>query len=237
MDQKSVMETELRDRILEKASAFGASLAGVVDFTALAESPTYAIMGYELPRPPWAKSILVLALAHEEADLELDWWDRQKGGTPGNRTLMDIAKRLAEWTKSRFDIYARLLPYHPSQGGVFLKGAAALAGLGIIGANNLLVTPRFGPRVRLRALFLDAELEATPAIDFSPCQSCAMPCRRTCPREAFAFDAYQRDFCLKQMAMDEAESASAHRLLPFLPSPHVKYCRACELACPVGRQK
>ncbi len=238
MNQKNLMEAmdpdSLHSRIVETALEFGASLAGVVDFTALRESPTYAIMGHELERPPWAKSILVIALAHDEAEPELDWWNKQKGGTPGNRRLMDVAKNLAEWAKIEYDIYARSLPYHYSQGGIFLKGAAALAGLGVIGANNLLITPRFGPRVRLRALFLDAELESSPKIDFAPCESCPMPCRKACPREAFTFDAYNRDYCLKQMAMDETASASAHRLLPFLPSTHVKYCRACELACPVG---
>ncbi|MCP4694497.1 MAG: hypothetical protein GY859_41090 [Desulfobacterales bacterium] len=225
----------LRDRIVDKVLALGASIAGVVDFTALRESPTYAIMGYELTRPPWASSILVIGLAHDESSPELDWWDRRKGGTPGNRKLMEIARSLADWARDELDIYARLLPYHPSQGGIFLKGAVALAGLGVIGANNLLITPRYGPRVRLRALFLDAELASTPSIHFSPCESCPMPCRKACPQNAFTFDAYNRDFCLKQMAMDEAVSASAGRFLPYLPSPHVKYCRACELACPVGR--
>lgn len=225
----------LRSRIVEKMLEAGASLAGVVDFAALRESPVYAIMGHELRRPAWAKSILVIGLAHEETSPGLDWWDRGKGGTPGNRELMKIARKTAEWAKKRYEIYARLLPYHYSQGGVFLKGAATLAGLGTIGANNLLVTPEYGPRVRLRAMFLDVELESTTGPPFSPCDACPMPCREACPRGAFTFGSYNRDFCLKQMAADEGASAAAARLLPFLPSTHVKYCRACELACPVGR--
>jgi epoxyqueuosine reductase len=39
----------------------------------------------------------------------------------------------------------RPLPYKVEEGGMFLKDAATLAGLGIIGKNNLLITPEFEP--------------------------------------------------------------------------------------------
>ena len=85
-----------------------------------------------------------------------------------------------------FEIAAQPLPYHVEKGGIFLKDAAMLAGLGIIGANNLLITPQFGPRVRLRALFLDCELAApTGPLNFSPCDGCNQPCWEACPQQAF----------------------------------------------------
>jgi len=84
-----------------------------------------------------------------------------------------------------FSINARPLSYRIEEGGIFLKDAAALAGLGIIGKNNLLITPEYGPRVRLRALFLDLDLEPTGPIDFAPGEACDMPCRRACPQKAF----------------------------------------------------
>lgn len=37
--------------------------------------------------------------------------------------------------------------------------------------NNLVITPEFGPRTRLGALFLEVELEPTGPIDFNPCET------------------------------------------------------------------
>ncbi len=101
--------------------------------------------------PRGAKSVLVLALVHKAAEPELDWWDAE-GDSLGNRKLESIAKALRESLKEALNTTAHLLPYHVGKGGIFLKDASVLAGVGIIGMNNLLITPEFGPRIRLRAL-------------------------------------------------------------------------------------
>ncbi len=46
--------------------------------------------------------------------------------------------------------------------GVSMRHAAAIAGLGEFGWNNLFLTPRFGPRIRFSAVLTDAPLEADP---------------------------------------------------------------------------
>ncbi|GAB4278899.1 MAG: hypothetical protein Kow0092_34700 [Deferrisomatales bacterium] len=60
-----------------------------------------------------------------------------------------------------------------------------LAGLGCLGRNNLLVTPAFGPRARLRAVAVEPALAPTGPSGFDPCPDCPAPCRTACPREAF----------------------------------------------------
>lgn len=220
--------------IIQKAKAFGASLAGIVPVASLENAPSYEICA-NVEWPEEAKSLLVLALVHEISEPELDWWDDRPGGTPGNRQLGSIAKSLTQWLKEEFDIDARPLPYHVENGGIFLKDAAALAGLGCIGRNNLLITQEFGPRVRFRALFLDVDLQPTGPIDFSPCETCDMPCRRMCPRKAFSNGSYRRAPCNEQMKEDVANKVvleeSNH---DDSPSICIKYCRSCELACPVA---
>ncbi|CAB1081528.1 hypothetical protein D1AOALGA4SA_9178 [Olavius algarvensis Delta 1 endosymbiont] len=47
------------------------------------------------------------------------------------------------------------------RGGIFFKDSGVLAGLGSIGKNNLLVTPEYGPRIRVWPLLFDAELKPT----------------------------------------------------------------------------
>jgi epoxyqueuosine reductase len=222
--------------VLQKALSLGASAAGVVSLDAVRALPLH-------PRhvtadwPDAARSVVVLALEHPPGDPALDWWDNRPGKTPGNRRLRKAAKRLAAWLERSLGTSAWNLPYAIEDGGLFLKDAAALAGLGVIGRNNLLITPAFGPRVRLRALLIDQELPTGGLPDgFNPCTGCDAPCRGACPQEAFRGGAYDLDLCQRQMAADEANPFRVMDVTSMTYSIHcIKYCRACELACPVGR--
>jgi epoxyqueuosine reductase len=230
-----VYRSDITARIIAQAKTFGASLAGMVRIGALEGAPSYDRCGL-IPRLPGAGSLLVLALVHEPSRPELDWWDDRKGGTPGNRRMEETAMNLARWLKEELTISATLLPYHMERGGVFLKDAAILAGLGVIGKNNLLLTPQFGPRVRLRAMLVEVEVEPPETLEFNPCARCCMPCTRACPREAFARDSYDRLHCSDQMKENEANRVSiAGAGKGTAPRLCTLYCRACELACPVAR--
>lgn len=223
-------------QIIENAKAFGASLAGITSVASLKNSPSHKV-GRKLRWPGGAKSVLVLALHHKTSEPKLDWWDNKEGGTPGNRQMIRTAASLRQWLKEEFNINAQPLPYHVERGGIFLKDAAALARLGAIGKNNLLITPQFGPRVRLCALFMDVELEPAGPIDFAPCEGCDMPCRRVCPEKAFASGSYVKALCNEQMKKDEANKVVFKEVdNDHSPSMLVKYCRTCELSCPVARQ-
>jgi epoxyqueuosine reductase QueG len=63
------------------------------------------------------------------------------------------------------------------------KHAAALAGLGTIGRHSLLITPEFGPRVRLACLLTEASLEPSPMNEEQYCVNCDA-CIRECPAQA-----------------------------------------------------
>ena len=199
-------------------------MAGMASVAALHDSPSYTKQG-RAQKPQAFRSALVLALVHSESEPELDWWG-VPWGTAGNKKLAQIAKRLAGELKDAFGIRSQPLPYAIEKGGTYLKDAAVLAGLGVIGANNLLTTPQFGPRVRLRALLLDAELPPASELDFTPCDACDRPCWGACPQGAFPAGSYSRALCDVQMKTDEGRAVTL-----------VKYCRACELACPVGREQ
>jgi epoxyqueuosine reductase len=221
------------ERIIDTAKSFGASLVGFTHAVSLRNSPSDDACGHTGVFNK-ALSILVIALAHKAASPELDWWDNARGGTPGNRMLMSISGNLVQWLTEQ-EIHARDVPYNVEKGGIFLKEAAVLSGIGIAGKNNLLVTPEYGPRVRLRAVFIDMNLESTGLLDFNPCESCSMPCRKVCPRNAFISGFYSSSLCYKQMNDDEANAVICEES-EYYASPRmcVKYCRSCELACPVG---
>ena len=62
------------------------------------------------------------------------------------------------------------------------KDAAREAGLGSIGRHGLLITPRFGPRVRLACLLTEAEVESSPVNPVDYCINCDA-CIRICPAQ------------------------------------------------------
>jgi len=256
-------------QIVDVAREMGASLAGIAGVEQLKDSPSHHILnmhtGLEIadfPGIAWpaaASSALVIAVSHPKDEPELDWWNVD--GSPGNRALIRICRELSRWIQQQLGVETQRLPYSVEGGGVYLKDAAVLAGLGCIGRNNLLVTPEFGPRVRLRAMLLEADLAPTGPIDFDPCRDCEGYCRDACPQHAFgeavlspagtgmstlpARDGhFARARCLVQMDQDVQDSgvqagasaASAALDMEGMPpiDERVHYCRRCELACPVG---
>lgn len=258
---------ETGKQIIEIAIENGASLAGIASTESLKSSSSHLVytkMGnYEgigtirdddtLPHsqlfnwPDSARSVLVVGLSHPEERPELDWWEGR--GTLGNRLLIDILERTRRQIENNLNMGTRKLHYYVEKGGVFLKDAAVLAGFGCIGKNNMLVTPAYGPRIRLRALFLEAEVDPTGPVEFDPCADCKVLCRRVCPENAMdekvlvfksidsardlpARDgAYNREICNIRMEKDVSESRKSG---PDEQAP-IKYCRECEFVCPVGK--
>jgi epoxyqueuosine reductase len=206
----TLSRSELTEKIVEKAKSLGAAIAGVARVESLKDSPSHRIypkigMDLELPWqdakddvkpdevawPADAVSAVVIGVAHNADEPELDWWDGK--GTPGNRMLIRINKKLSEWIEKTFPVKTYKLPYFVEKGGIFLKDAAVMAGLGCIGKNNLVITPGYGPRLRFRALLLDREAEATGPLEFNPCEDCNQPCRKACPIKAFQNTVYSAD--------------------------------------------
>jgi len=272
------MTTAKRDAIVAKARQMGAALAGIASVELLKKSPSHEISGKigvqtdrvgsapgaagfdEIQWPNRAKSALVIAVSHPEGQPELDWWDGFRG-SPGNRVLIRINRELSAWLEETLGIKTHKIPYHINKGGIYLKDAATLAGLGCIGKNNLLITSKLGPRVRLRAMLLEEELAPTGPLAFDPCSGCPEFCRDACPQNAFSESVYSpiemgvdalpgrsgcfsRTACWIQMDTDVEDSGVVFDTAQ--PSQVdveelsgtrdvIKYCRQCELACPVGR--
>jgi epoxyqueuosine reductase len=274
MGKSSVLE-QMTMRIVGRATAAGASLAGIASVDQLRKSPSHEIfqvigmnvgavgsrkMGgdFQIELPDQFRSVLVIAVSHPESKPELDGW--QEGGTPGNSVLIKINSDVSGWIEETFGARTFSLPYHIEKGGMFLKDAAVLAGLGCLGKNNMLVTREFGPRVRLRAMLLGEELPPTGPVDFDPCQGCEEPCKNVCPQKAFddilyssretglvslpgRSGCYDRNLCNVQMEEDIQSALSAEGKAMGQAgagkqleegSVRVKYCRLCEYACPVG---
>ena len=69
-------------------------------------------------------------------------------------------------------------PFGPD-GMISLRVIGVAAGLGELGHSKVLLTPQFGPRQRVFAVFTDAELEPTPLVTDPICDGC-QSCVREC---------------------------------------------------------
>jgi len=242
--------------VIAKAKDLGASLAGIARIEDLKASKSYEVYSqnpfYETYDPnspnyfefkgikwrPEHKSLLVWALSHPKSEPALDYWSMKVPGfTPGNRIMRRQSKQIRLWLEAEFGIKAYSLPYQIEFGGAFLKDSAHLAGLGVIGRNNLLVTPEFGTRVRLRGMFIEAELEPTGPIDFAPCYGCDRPCHKACPQNAFRSGKFERRLCAIENDKREADVEILDGSIMGIDesSEVTKPCRYCELACPVAQ--
>ena len=240
------MMSLLSTEIIAKAESFSGIKAGIARLEDILKAPSYQAVpdgewstilsneGTVAEWPPVLKSVLVLGLRHPEDNLRLDWWDG--GNTMGNRLLMEISDSLKQWFKEELGLSALPLPYHIEWGGLFLKDAAVLAGLGIVGSNNLLLNPEWGPRIRFRSILIEGELEpARPIEGFSPCESCGEICHSACPQNVFSTGAYYRPNCIAQLNADIANKMPDGEVgEDRIPRLVIKYCRACEFACPAG---
>ena len=205
----------------------------------------------EVNWPVGGKSVIVIAYAHPEGKPELDYWYGSRDPI-GNQKLIQIVKALMEWLKKDYGISPFHLPYHVERGGIYLKDAAVYAGMGCIGKNNILVTPEYGSQVRLRGLTLDIDLPSTGPTAFDPCAFCDERCKRACPQKSFReqiytpqqfgreelpgrIGDYDRTICNIQMKVDEDIAVEQNVEGIEEPVRVVKYCRICELSCPVGK--
>ncbi|MFH1152347.1 MAG: epoxyqueuosine reductase [Pseudomonadota bacterium] len=257
--------------ILKKTKELGASLSGFASVKELKEAPSFTFaplmpdagkgvgtrkneLGLKPGEVAWpenAKTLLVIAVSHPEDRPELDWWFG-KIDPPGNRVLAGVVSQMCTWITTGYGIATVHLPYHVEKGGTYLKDASVLAGIGCIGRNNILVTPEYGPRVRLRALALDADLPSTGPTAFNPCKHCNDLCRKACPQKAFEHQIYtfkdydqeilpgrdghyHRASC--NLQMDDDIAAAREETIEGIDRPVkvIKYCRRCEQACPVGK--
>lgn len=101
------------------------------------------------------------------------------------------------------------------------KHAAEAAGLGTIGRHSLLVTPEFGPRVRLACLLTEAELRPTPRMDGKLCDGCNI-CIEGCPAHALGEPRNGETYVINKYACNAFRTASGS-------------CAECMRMCTQGR--
>lgn len=161
-------------------------------------------------------------------DLILDAWSHRDGkGTWGYQFVDGVIEQLCNRIRrylQKKKYKSVVIPYQP---GLFLKEAAALAGIGPIGKNNLLMTEGFGSQVRLRAIATNAPLlYGEPKTKSPNCENCTI-CMDACPANAFPEEKYSRELCIKYMLTHQKQLSNNTAI----------DCNVCIESCPVTRGK
>jgi epoxyqueuosine reductase QueG len=227
-------------------SLYEAALARVADIDLLGVAAVADTRGTPLYKSavslmPSARSIVVLGMEifAEVADLVVP---DKKMGEAAARDLIGphydfLNGRLNRGIYELAKVYRaagfRCLPL-PSQGtpvdGRYLDGllsfkhAGEYAGLGVIGRSSLLITPAFGPRVRLACLLTDAAIPPGDRLDDNPCAGCGALCVASCPCGALSMPADGQIYAINKYACSAYRSAAG-------------CCVTCLSVCPAGARR
>jgi epoxyqueuosine reductase len=232
--KQEAMSSCLQERIL----GWGASLVGFADLTGLVC----------LPFSHWPNAVSIAVALDREVMAGL-----RDGPTPEyyeeyervNRLLNEIAAKCAEFVsslgygaepfpativdKSRPDEYERTLSVAFQH-----KSAGTRAGLGWIGKSALLVTPQFGPRVRLATVFTDMPLDVGIAVTAGRCGDCRA-CLLACPAGAIKGQEWQVGLPREELIDAPGCRAKAKQLLLERVGVEDAVCGVCVSMCPVGQ--
>jgi len=231
-ERKSATENAILQDLISKLDV------STVGIAKLAEWKGTKLEETALSLLPQARSVVVFALEIYPEILELTSPGKTMGAASLNDLLVSDAGYLSgRLTKVAYDVAKasrsvglKALPL-PAAGcpldtrfleAVFsYKHAGQAAGLGKIGWHSLLITPSFGPRVRLSACLTEAELEPTTIDMTLECDSCGI-CLDNCPAGALAKPQAGEQYVISKFACSSFRTASGA-------------CSECMRVCPAGR--
>ncbi len=196
---------------------------------------------------PTVKSVVLLAYYA---------WDKSVNIAVDSSYLPNREQQTPNVPEERYQLYYEILKnkawsivdYLTKQGyeaclslSIPLKTSAIRGGLGSQGKNTLLVTPTYGPRIRLIAVLTTAELEVDEPFTDDLCGKCEK-CITACPTKAL--EPYQITItrCLtyaaeQPNAQDVPEDVrKLDKKLVRRPTPNSYLeCSTCIDVCPIGK--
>lgn len=113
------------------------------------------------------------------------------------------------------------------------KAAAVRSGLGWIGRSSLLITRKYGPRIRLSTLFTDIPLETNTSIEENACGKC-QKCVDACPAGAIVGNHWSAGMPREQLIdVKKCDCWKVNNYSQF----HGHVCGICVAVCPHGYKK
>jgi epoxyqueuosine reductase QueG len=246
--------SDLTDDIKHLARKQGAHLVGIASVDRFEGAPK----GHhptDLLRQ--AKSVVVIAHRYFQSVLECDRFGKQSELIPEDE-VWDVQQTVFQFMYDTANmrlqmIAAQLASFLEEQGHASLplpaggyrigagryaffshRHAAVLAGLGEFGLNNLLLTPKYGPRVRLNSMITTAELKPDPLCEgpICPGEECGL-----CMRAHKCFgEIHELEMAGKTMRLGRFMGCSPTMCKREDREGTLPYIRYCWGVCPVGKK-
>ena len=124
-----------------------------------------------------------------------------------HRRLNDIGWEIAGYLEEKgftavpitSDVPIDMMEKRGLWGDLSHRHIAVASGLGKIGRSQLLLTPQFGPRVRLISIVTTAPLEPDRELEWKPCPEGCTLCIDHCPAQAISIDSFDKVACVRLM--------------------------------------
>ena len=242
----------LTQNVKEEARKTGFTTVGISNLDGLCDLP-YGKTDYagvlkmpeqELPR---VRSVILMAIhawdaafniVVDSSELQFDKKHKPKVAFENYQLYHEIAMSKA-WVVAHY-LQKKGFDSVPSF-GIPLKTAAVRCGLGCQGKSTLLVTPDFGPRVRLVSVLTTAELDIDEPYEEDLCKDCER-CILACPAKAIEPYKVKVNKCMVYSS-ENPRSTDVHdetrelekRLTERPTSNSYLECSTCLEACPVGK--
>jgi epoxyqueuosine reductase len=232
--------TERSRHIKSIARQAGAELAGIADLEGfrgkLPAVPDDLLAGYRFALSAAVRlDDAIVSAITDHPTLEYAELYRQM-----NKKLDGIAARVVEWIGSE-GAHARAVPASAIieeerlLGALSHKAVARMAGLGWQGKSLLLVTPEFGPRVRLVTVLTDLPLDPDGPIR-NRCGTC-QECTKACPAGAIKNVRTESRYETREQAVALEKCHALVKTFAARPGIGARICGVCVRACPWGKKK
>jgi epoxyqueuosine reductase QueG len=184
------------------------------------------------------------------------WDDMCEALTVKNGHLEAFGYTRVGYVVYKLRLFIESLGYTAKRSGDFIpkKKLAVLAGIGNYGKNSLIISPKYGPWIRLAAILTNAELEYDDAFTEGLCGDCE-ECVKACPTGAISHYRVYPERCLVSPSSknwvdildgnlsfeDCREVENGNQLFeehsPVLTKNTRLMCMTCQLACPYGKEE
>ena len=231
---------ELTEDLKEAARKAGADLVGVADLGPFKSEPSC------LPPQLVEKFRNAVSIAVHLDDTIID--GIQGSPTPEyvrhyravNAKLDGITAQLEQWACRRgFSAFAipasQTVDETNLLGSISHKAVARLAGIGWQGKSLLIITPQYGPRIRLSTLLTDMPLRTDAPLK-NRCGTCEK-CARACPAEAIRNVTAKDRYKTREEALWFSRCVGQTLRFKAMPGIGAQVCGVCVQVCPFGKRR